>query len=672
MASASDIMPEIRTENNVVHIAENAEPENATAKELREARDTAKKAQKKAEELAQLSLYDPSPLIRFDIDHRKLLYVNPAAFNRYSDIFQKGVDHPLLADITEIALRAFSQRRTVTREVAVGSITYQQSITPNLLGDERIVTLYNHDITRLKQTEEVLRQETERAEAASRAKSDFLANVSHELRTPMNGVLGMASLLRDSALDTEQRELVDVIVQSGESLMLLLNDVLDLSKIEANELTLEQIPFSLVAMMADVVRLFEPSARQKKLDFSFFYSAVAPECLVGDPARIRQIVTNLVGNALKFTEQGGVKIDISSRRRDDGKVDMIFRVEDTGIGIEEKNINRIFSKFTQADNSTTRKYGGTGLGLTICKLLTEAMDGALGVESRVGKGSCFWFSLPLSVADAEQTRRLSAENTDKANVLDGNDFSPYRILIVDDHPINLFFARKLLMKMGFKSIDTVEDGRMALEKSAAEKYDLIILDCQMPGMDGYDVSRAIRAREDGSGTRIPIVAMTANAMIGDREKCVAAGMDDYVSKPITMPRMLEVLMKWLKAGGGGALKPLAAATAVAASPAPVDLAHLRDYIGDDEEEKQIVVSMFMSGAEEVLALMEASMVTVDNESWKKAAHKLKGSAANFGARTLQVLCGQAEQDAEADAATKQDLIRRVALACEDVRRFMGS
>ena len=650
------------------------------SEELRLAKEEAEKARKKAEELAQFPLYDPSPLIRFDLGTRALLFVNPAAFNKYSDIFKKGADHPLLAEIQVPAAQAFRERRTITREVVVGTTTYQQAITPNLLGQEQIITVYSHDITRLKVTEETLRSETERAEAASRAKSDFLANMSHELRTPRTGVLGMAGLLKETPISPEQRELVDTIYNSGESLLLLLNDILDLSKIEASELTLEEIPFNLRVLMNDTVKLLDPLAKKKEIALEYNYNKAAPDSIVGDPARLRQIVTNLIGNALKFTSKGSVKLDISSRRLEDGRAQLFFRVDDTGIGIKEQNLQKIFNKFTQADESTTRRYGGTGLGLTICKLLVEAMGGKIGVESTVGKGASFWFEIPTKIASVEQTVRLSEVNKG-GSIMNGSqqvDFSKARVIVVDDHPVNLFFAKKLLTKFGFRTVDTAEDGKTALSMIMRSPYDLVILDCQMPEMDGYEVCRIIRQSELATGKRVPVVAMTANAMVGDREKCMDSGMDDYVTKPINGDRMMEVLVKWLQNGTPTQeLKTVAATTLPSRvkhikplSDIPVDMEYLRSFIGDDDQEKSLVLGMFVKGAEESISVLSQNIDTGDVDAWKRAAHKLKGSAANFGANYLRDCCVQAEELSDANPIDKAQLLHMVQQAYDGVKNYM--
>ncbi len=653
--------------------------------ELVQAKTAAEKAQKKAEEIAQFPLHNPDPLMKIDIDKEALLFVNPAAYNKYSDILKKGMSHPLLAGIIMDARKAYDDRKPVMREVIIGKVIYQQVITANFLAGEQTATIYCYDITKLKKTEETLREETLKAEAASRAKSDFLANMSHELRTPMNGVLGMAGLLKDMQLNPEQRELVQTIFNSGESLLLLLNDILDLSKIEAGQLTLEDIPFNLNSTIHETVRLLDPLAKNKNITLNHFYNATTPDCVIGDPARIRQVVTNLVGNALKFTQEGYVKLDVSARRLPTGVTEFLFRVDDTGIGINEKYLDKIFQKFTQADESTTRRFGGTGLGLTVCKLLVEAMGGTIGVESILGKGSSFWFTLPLQVANAEQTERLIQEN--KAPIADDEakmDFSKRRIIVVDDHPVNLFFAKKLLTKFGFGTVDTAEDGISALRMTEKGRYDLIITDCQMPEMDGYEVSKAIRQREEGSGKRTPIIAMTANAMVGDREKCLEAGMDDYVSKPINSNRLMEVLVKYLSAPVAVApAKPVAKTVepvieieeeqeVMETRLPPVDLTHLSLYVGDDAEERKMVFGLFTHGAEESLAVLAGNIMDGKNIAWKKAAHKLKGSAANFGALPLSYICKEAEEKFESSADVKQALFLELSRSYKEVSAFLGN
>lgn len=659
--------------------------------ELQEAKSKAEKAQKKAEDIAQLPLHSPDPLIRIDVETHKILFVNPAAFNRYADILKLGVEHPLLQGIIDTAHKAFNLQKAQTREVEVRGIIFQQVVAPNILGGEKTITVYSYDITRLKNIEQSLREESIKAEASSRAKSDFLANMSHELRTPMNGVLGMAGLLRDTTLNAEQREYVETIFQSGESLLFLLNDILDFSKIEAGELTLETIPFNLHTSLHQTVRLLDTLAEKKNISLDFSYGASVPMAIVGDPSRIRQIVTNLIGNALKFTEKGSVKLNVSSRRLPDGRAEFMFRIDDTGIGISEKNLDKIFNKFTQADESTARRFGGTGLGLTICKLLVELMGGTIGVESVLGKGSSFWFAVPFPLASTEEAARLQGE--EHAEIKAGYcllpDMAKKRIIVIDDHPVNLFFAKKLMARFGFTSVDVAEDGKTALEMIGRKSYDLIITDCQMPDMDGYEVSRIIRKSEEGRAGRTPIIAMTANAMVGDREKCLQAGMDDYVSKPINGPQLLDVMVKWLGAtqaadktmesvvttpdGQAENTAPFTQPVGPAQTPAipPVDVNHLAMFIGDDEEEKRMVYDMFFRSAEQSLLDMGAALEKNENVVWKKAAHKLKGAAANFGAAPLADLCRGAEEYFEDMPAHKIPRLQSITQAVADIRMFLS-
>ncbi|MGB4101559.1 MAG: ATP-binding protein [Alphaproteobacteria bacterium] len=661
----------------LVHDLEESLAEAKTLKlEADTARDTATTAQKKAEELAHFALNNPDPLIKIDCETGALQFVNPAAYNKYSDILTKGIKHPLLAGILAVAEDAYQRGRSVTREVIVGAVTYQQVVTPVLLGDVQSVTVYHYDISQLKEIEENLRQERANAEAANRAKGDFLANMSHELRTPMNGVLGMASLLKDTNLNHEQRDYVDTICNSGETLLMLLNDILDMSKIEAGQLTLEDIPFDLFDLVNDTTRLLEPLANKKNIVLSTKVLESVPRYIIGDPARIRQIITNLIGNAIKFTTEGSVTLALDCDGIADGRARLKFHIDDTGIGIKTENLDKIFNKFTQADETTTRRFGGTGLGLTVCKLLTEKMGGQIGVESIINKGSRFWFNLPLLIPDAPQLNFLNKEAKAASSHTAYNgaraDFSSRRIIVVDDHPINLLFAKKLLQKFGCATIDTVENGADALLRIASGHYDMMLCDCQMPDMDGYEVSRRIRADEAGTQWHIPIVAMTANAMVGDREKCLAAGMDDYVTKPVNEARLYRVLAQWLLPQDTRAQTTVAVAPETTMIPdAPVDMELLNSILGDDMAERQEIITLFLDLAEQSIQNLNDNMQTMHAEVWRKAAHKMKGSSANFGANKLATLCHMAEEGHLADSVTKSAMLAAIRASYQDVKQFFA-
>jgi len=425
------------------------------------------------------------------------------------------------------------------------------SVSPirNSLGDITHYLTVSEDVTEKKILTENLIVAKEQADSANRAKSEFLAIMSHEIRTPMNGVIGMSSILLESGLPPKQHEYAEIVCRSGENLLVLVNDILDFSKIESGKLELEQIEFNLHIVLDDINRLLAFRADEAGLELTYRIDPGVPIFLKGDPGRVRQVVTNLVGNALKFTQKGSVTVAVSLVADQDGVVMVKFSIIDTGIGIPESRISALFSPFTQVDASTTRKYGGTGLGLAICKQLAELMGGEIGVTSEEEKGSTFWFTARFEKQSAEA---INANKTGVCSLQDSQlhavnkrDDLVAHILLAEDNLINQKVALHMLKTIGH-TVDAVADGQQAVEALSKVYYDLVLMDCMMPVMNGYEATASIRdLNSNVLNHNIPIIAITANAMKEDRDKCLESGMDDYVSKPVKKNELSAVLDKWL-------------------------------------------------------------------------------------------------------------------------------
>jgi len=568
------------------------------------------------------------------------------AYDQVLQLFRQLEEGPVY-DYEMTMIRKDSDRRTVAWS-SLNRYDPEGNLT-EIIG-------FGHDVTERKQAE-VSRLKAKLAEEANLAKSEFLANMSHEIRTPLNAIIGMTELALEDDLDEKQIDTYHTINREASALLGIINTVLDFSKLEAGKLELEEISFDLTAIMEDVADSIAFQAGRKGLEVRFHLPPDIPLCLAGDPCRLRQVLINLSSNALKFTHKGEIHLRCELAEDMGERVRLRFSVKDTGIGIPPAKQAAVFESFTQADGSTTRKYGGTGLGLAISRQLAELMGGEIGVESEEGRGSTFWFT-----AVFHRQKEASVDSTDgdlenmkitAGHLQAGGGLRRIRILLVEDYPANQQVASRHLYSAGYH-IDLAEDGQQAVDACKQKKYDLILMDIQMPVMDGYQATQLIRemesqvherAGESGKtgnlSGRTPIIAMTAHAIAGYRDRCLAAGMDDYITKPIRRKEFLSLIEKWLMPDQNTD----APASHTASSEDPGVPMNYEQALNEFEQESEVlkeVMKSFLGAVENQVRIMHKAIINDDAQTVRRESHSIKGGAANLTAHALSQAAGELE------------------------------
>lgn len=597
-------------------------------------RNLLNRAKQEANDIAQLPLNNPHPLVQINKDG-SVIFANPAALQLFPGI-QDGARHQVIENISGAE----------TREISYQNKIFQQTISETRINNAPAYIVYFYDITTLKIYQKKLEkayQDTEAARQtaikAKEARGEFLANMSHELRTPMNGIIGLSDILKTmQSPPDEKEELISTIHSAAQGLLILLNDILDFSKIEAGELSIETIPFHLNDTLQSVTTLHKPIADQKNLDLRYQINENVPQSFVGDPNRLQQILNNLLGNAIKFTDTGTVRLIVEGTQTKDSYT-LQMRVIDTGIGIAKNKQTTIFEQFQQADASTARKYGGTGLGLAITKNLITLMNGSLDVESEEGDGTTFTVSLPLEIAD-QATAQLSANIQNGGGGLNWDA----RILIVDDHPVNVMFMEKTLQRMGFKTINVATGGQESITMASAQHYDVILMDCHMPDMDGFEATREIKALNN-AGQQPVIIAVTANAMRGAHDQCTSAGMDDYISKPFNKEKLHSVLEHWIP-GGKNSHGILYNSASFGTIPqqninehnSVLNWSHINDFSGGDKTIQTEIIAIFLKNLNKDIDELKGYFQAQNLKDWDACIHKIYGGCSHVGALDMANLC----------------------------------
>ncbi|MBI2271155.1 MAG: response regulator [Bacteroidetes bacterium] len=518
------------------------------------------------------------------------------------------------------------------------------------------------DITERKNYEQELRSAKELAENSKKVKEQFLANMSHEIRTPMNAIIGMAKILEENNLNEEQKECITVINLSADNLLSIINDILDFSKIESGKITFEKHPFKLRKVIEGIIQTLHFTVNSKSIILNYSISDNVPPVIIGDIVRLRQILLNLCSNSIKFTEQGTVSIDVQLKEQRDNDYTLLFTVTDTGIGIPADKLPTIFESFVQASGDTTRKYGGTGLGLTITKQLIELQGGCISVKSKINEGSQFSFTITFTKGEEDQLELGENEKEFAFTGLEG-----INVLLAEDNPMNQILAKKIFNKWNLK-YDIAENGKIAIEKLAQTDYDIILMDMHMPEMDGYETVKYIRKQLSPPKSLIPIIAVTANAIIGEEEKCLATGMNDYISKPLNNKKLYQKMLKLLRKD------PVSEPQQVTLELEPkintesvkcVDLTYLKQIAEGSREFMIEMINSFIADTPKTLSDMDSAFAGKRWPELKIIAHTMKSSVDFMGIHSIREVVRNIEKFAEkrTNLESLPDLIETTKFTC---------